>query len=105
MKGTEKQIKWAEDIQRKVIETIDLMFEMVRDDPRSQTEAAQKAQAKVARARQAVAECESAHDLIEVYGSVKTSAPAKDNIGPVSAAIRNRFGIDRTPAQKKLIGE
>lgn len=106
MKGTEKQISWAEDIKTAVVNTIDTMLETVRNDPRSNNEKAKAAQAKFQRAREAVAACENAHDLIEVYQGVGTNRSERDNMMAVSSRIANKLKVRyETPAQQALIGE
>lgn len=107
MKGSEKQIKWAEDIKTAVITTIDNLLAAAANDPRCNTEDAKDARAKMLRARDAVAACEDAHDLIEVYGSLVSARNSdKDNARGVIAKIRNRFMVQYdTPAQQALIGE
>ena len=106
MKGTEKQIAWAEDIKAAVINTIDTMLEMASGDPRSNTEAAKAAQAKFRRARDMVASCENAHDLIEVYKGVSAKNSFQQNAKAVSSIITNRFKTQyETTTQQALIGE
>ena len=106
MKGTEKQIAWAEDIQKTVIEIIEKMQAMVANDPHANTEAAKAARAKVARALEAVKACDNAHDLIEVYRGVSSKNTERQNVGMVGAAIMNKTHVQYdTPAQMALIGE
>ena len=111
MKGTEKQIAWAEDIQKTVIEIIEKMQAMVANDPRmndphANTEAAKAARVKVARALEAVKACDNAHDLIEVYRGVSSRNTERQNVGMVGAAIMNKTHVQYdTPAQMALIGE
>lgn len=107
MKGTEKQVSWAEDIKVTVINTIDAMLAATANDPRANTDAAKAARAKFQRARNAVEACEIAADLIEVYGgSVSSRNAGQANMKAVSAAIANRFKTQYgTAAQRALIGE
>lgn len=106
MNGTEKQITWAKDIQNAVITAIDTMFEMVKNDPRANTDKARAGQQKFIRAREAVAACDKASDLIEVYRDVSSRNAVEANMRTVSAIIRNRFRVQYgTAAQQALIGE
>ena len=106
MKGTEKQIKWAEDIQNIVVTIIDNMLAATANDPRANTDAAKAARAKFRRARDAVATCDDAHDLIEVYEGVSSRRSERDNMMAVTAKISNRFKVEYgTAAQRALIGE
>ena len=107
MKGTEKQITWAEYIKTVVVDTIDTMLAATANDPRANTDAAKAARAKFQRARDAVAACEIAHDLIEVYGgTVSNRNSAQANMKGVVAAIANRFKLQYgSDAQQALIGE
>lgn len=107
MKGTEKQVTWAEDIKVTVINTIDAMLAATANDPRANTDAAKAVRAKFQRARDAVEACEIAADLIEVYGgSVNTRNTVQANMKAVSAIIANRFKTQfGTAAQRALIGE
>lgn len=107
MKGTEKQVSWAEDIKVTVINTIDAMLAATANDPRANSDAAKAIRAKFQRAREAVEACEIAADLIEVYGrSVSSRNADQANMKAVSAAIANRFKTQYgTASQRALIGE
>lgn len=105
MKGTEKQIKWAEDIKKVVVATLDRMLEMTANDPRANNERGRAVRAKFERARNAVAACEDAHDLIEVYQTVDTRANDASLMRMVGAAVNNKLKLDLTDSQKALIGE
>lgn len=106
MKGTEIQVKWAEDIKATTIKTIETMLAMTANDPRANTDAAKAARAKVTRALEAVRSCENAPDLIEVYNGVSSAKSERENIGLVLSAIQNRFRVQyETSAMQALIGE
>ncbi len=105
MKGTEKQIAWAEDIKRVVLTTIDNMLDATANDPRANNDKGRAVRAKFERARNAVAACESAHDLIEVYQHIDTSANEASLMRAVGMTVNNKFGRDFTDAQRALIGE
>ena len=105
MKGTEKQIKWAEDIKVTVIKTIETMLTMTANDPRAKTDAAKARVAKVTRALEAVKACDNASDLIEVYQGVSSTKTERENIGMVVAKLSNKFRIEYTKDQMALIGE
>lgn len=106
MKGTEKQIIWAEDIKATTIKTIETMLAMTANDPRANTDAAKAARAKVTRALDAVKACEDAHDLIEVYQGVSSTKTERDNLGTIIAKISNKFKTQyETKAMQALIGE
>lgn len=106
MKGSEKQIAWAEDIKATTIKTIETMLAMTANDPRANTDAAKAMRAKVNRALDAVKACENAGDLIEVYKGVGSSKSERENLAEVMAAIGNRFKTQyETKAMRALIGE
>lgn len=106
MKGTEKQIAWAEDIKTTVIKTIEAMLAMTANDPRANTDAAKAARAKVTRAMEAVKSCDNAHDLIEVYQGVSSTKPERENLGTIIAKINNKFRVQyESKAMQALIGE
>ena len=105
MKGTEKQIAWAQDIQATVIKTIETMVAMTANDPRANTDAARDRIAKVTRALEAVKACDNAHDLIEVYGDVTSRRSERENLGMVAAIISNRIHQVYDMDQAALIGE
>lgn len=106
MKGTEKQITWAEDIKAATIKTIETMLSMTANDPRANTDAAKAVRAKVTRALDAVRACEDAGDLITVYQGVSSTKTERENLMTVMAAIGNRFKTQySTKAQQALIGE
>lgn len=102
MKGTEKQIIWAKDIQTAVITTIDTMLESIKGTPAENGEMAEKFR----RARAAVQACEIAMDMIEVYKGASTAKTPKENAGVITPIIRNRFRVQYdNVAQQALIGE
>ena len=106
MKGTEKQIAWAEDIKTTTIKTIETMLAMTANDPRANTDAAKAVRAKVTRALESVKACEDAHDLIEVYQGVSSTKTERENLGTVFARISNKFKTQyETKAMQALIGE
>ena len=106
MKGSEKQIAWAEDIKATTIKTIEAMLAMTANDPRANTDAAKAVRAKVNRALDAVRACEDAGDLIEVYKGVSGSKTERENLAAVMAAIGNRFKTQySTETMRALIGE
>lgn len=106
MKGTEKQIMWAEDIKSTVISTIDTMLEMAKKDPNCNTESVKSGMAKFLKARDAMVNCENAHDIIEVYKTVSQRNSDAANMKEIARIIRNRFGLQyETTTQQALIGE
>ena len=105
MKGTEKQIVWAEDIKATVIKTIETMLAMTENDPRANTDAAKAARAKFVRALDAVKACDNAHDLIEVYQGVSSVKTERENLSIVVARINNKIHVEYEKGQTALIGE
>lgn len=91
MKGTEKQVKWAEDIQTAVISTIDSVMAMTANDPMANTEKAMEARAKFQRARDAVAACEDAGHIIAVYQTVDPRKDMQAKWKEIGRIIGNRF--------------
>lgn len=105
MKGTEKQIAWAEDLKKAVVATLDKMLEMTANDPRANNERGRAVRARFERARNAVVSCEDAHDLIEVYRTVDTRANEASLMRMVGQIVNNKLRIDYTDSQRALIGE
>ena len=97
MKGTEKQIAWAQDIQKKTVSALDWGITTFSEN------AAFVEKCKQIKA--AVENVEYAGDLIAVYRNVNDNNDEK-NLKMVSSIIRNRFGICYdNPAQYALIGK
>lgn len=97
MKGTEKQIAWAEDIQKKTVSALDWGIATFASKP-AFVEKCQQIKA-------AVESVEYAGDLIAVYRNVNDSSDEK-NMKMISAIVGNRFGICYdNPAQYALIGK
>ena len=97
MKGTEKQIAWAEDIRARVVECMDWALAQVPE--------AQKVMYQTI--KDAVATCDSAHDLIEVYGDVTRAKDNREAMMTIAVKVRDRFGFARenyTSSQLALIG-
>lgn len=70
MKGTEKQIKWAEEIKTKVTSTIDVMREYAKKTAPSE-EALADANAKLDELIDNINACENAWNIINVYKDLR----------------------------------
>lgn len=97
MKGTEKQIAWAQDIQRKAVSALNWGIATFADK--------QAFVEKCEQIKTAIETVEYAGDLIAVYRSVNGSSD-EQNMRLISAIVGNRFGISYdNPAQYALIGK
>ena len=99
MKGTEKQIKWALDIQARLISALNWGIANFPDKAAFV--------AKCEQIKSAVKSVEYAGDLIAVYSSVNGSSD-EENLKTISGIIgaAKRFGIRYdTPAQNALVGK
>lgn len=97
MKGTEKQIKWAEDIKAVMIPAMDWAVENAPEQVKHVYETI----------RTAIINAEYAGDLIEVFGDTAKYKTTQDIVRAVSAQIRDRFGVasNYTPKQRALLGK
>lgn len=101
MKGTEKQIKWAEEIKTATLEAID---KVIADGQKyAGTPKADALLNKLAEQREAVETCENAGDMIECFGCVKASDPIGARCKAFAAACR--VGSPNTPTQHKMLGK
>lgn len=82
MKGTEKQIRWAEDIQKKVIDTINWLID---NAPAEQKDACAK---KFGGWADQVKNTEYAGDIIDAFGYIRFTDDQRKNAQNVAAAIR-----------------
>lgn len=97
MKGTEKQISWALDIQRKTISALNWGIATFASKPAFVE--------KCEQIKSAVENVEYAGDLIAVYRNVNDTSDEK-NMKMIAAIVGNRFGICYdNPAQYALIGK
>ena len=97
MKGTEKQITWAEDIKAAMIPAMDWAVE----------NAPEQAKGIYQTIRTAIINADSAGDLIEVYGDTAKLKTAMEITKDVTRKVRDRFGITQsyTAAQRALLGK
>lgn len=97
MKGTEKQIKWAEDIKAAMLPAMDWAIDNAPAQIRVIYETI----------KTAIIEAEYAGDLIEVYGDTAKGKTEQEIVKRVSAQVRDRFGIAQnyTPRQRALLGK
>ena len=92
MKGTEKQIRWAEDIKLAVVETMNGMIEMAKasNDPRVTEALREKTIAIWAGRIQVVESWESASDIIDAFAEFAKCSPAH-RARNLNSAIKPRF--------------
>lgn len=97
MKGTEKQIKWAEDIKATMIPAMDWAIENAPAQVRHIYETI----------RTAIDEAECAGDLIEVFGETAKRKTIQEIVKEVSRQVRDRMGIAQnyTARQRALLGK
>ena len=97
MKGTEKQVAWAQDIQKRAISALNWGINKYPDKP-----------AFVARCEQikaAIENVEYAGDLIAVYGDVNRDTDVL-NLNLIASIVADRFNVCYdNAAQYKLIGK
>lgn len=97
MKGTEKQIAWAEDIQKKTVSALNWGIATFA----SKADFVEKCQ----QVKAAIENVEYAGDLIAVYKNVN-GCTDEANMKMIAAIVGNRFGICYdNPAQYALIGK
>lgn len=92
MKGTEKQIAWAEDIKKAVIETMNSMIEMAKasNDPRITEAFREQCIAMWAGRIEVVENWESASDIIEAFADfAKNDSANRARI--INSTIKPRF--------------
>lgn len=97
MKGTEKQIKWAEDIKAAMIPAMDWAIENAPAQVRHIYETI----------RTAIDEAEYAGDLIEVFGETAKGKTIQEIVKKVTLQARDRMGITQnyTARQRALLGK
>lgn len=97
MKGTEKQIAWAQDIQNKAVSALNWGIKTFASKPAFV--------AKCEQVKTAIENVEYAGDLIAVYENVNRCTD-EANMKMIAAIVGNRFGIVYdNPAQYALIGK
>lgn len=97
MKGTEKQIVWAEDIKAVMIPAMDWAIANAPAQTKSVFETI----------KTAIVNVEYAGDLIEVYGDTAKKKTTQDIVMRVCAQVRDRFGLanNYTDKQRALLGK
>lgn len=92
MKGTEKQIIWAEDIKKTVIETMNDMIEMAKasNDPRITEAIREQCIAMWTKRIEVVENWEIASDIIEAFADFAKSDKAA-RARTINNAIKPRF--------------
>ena len=101
MKGTEKQIAWAEEIKTATLEAIDRLIadgQQYAGNPK-----ADALLAKLSSQRDAINACEYAADIIDCFASVKPYKPVEDRCKAFIAA--SRVHLPQNKAQEKLLGK
>ena len=101
MRGTEKQIKWAEEIKAATLEAID---KIITDGQKyAGTPKADALLEKLAAQREALKTCEYAGDIIDCFQYIDASAPLEARCKAFVAACRVNY--PNTPAQKMMLGK
>ena len=97
MRGTEKQVTWALDIQGKAISALNWGILTFASKPAFVE--------KCKQIKTAIENVEYAGDLIAVYSTVNGTSD-EENLKMISAIVGNRFGINYdNPEQYALIGK
>lgn len=97
MKGTEKQVAWAQDIQKKAASALNWGIKTFAAKP--------DFVAKCEQIKTAIENVEYAGDLIAVYKDVNRDTD-ESNMKLIAAIVGNRFHISYdNPAQYALIGK
>ena len=102
MKGTEKQIKWAEEIKAATIEAIDQGIIVVRQRMAGHPKA-NVVIAQMEGQREALIACDTAWDIIDCFSGVNPADPVDKRCAAFSAACRVRVAANDT--QRKLLGK
>ena len=97
MKGTEKQIKWAEDIKDAMIPAMDWAIANAPEQIKHRYETI----------KAAIVNVEYAGDLIEVYGDTAKAKTVQEIVKDVTRKAADRFGLSQsyTDKQRALIGK
>lgn len=102
MKGSEKQIKWAEDIKAATIEAIEQGINVIQSQMAGHPQTAAVV-ANLEAQKQALIECESAADIIDCFSGIKASDPVEKRCNAFGAACRARKANNEM--QRKLLGQ
>lgn len=103
MRGTEKQIKWAEEIQKTTLETIDFMIDYSDKESRKVVPA-EKVDAlisKLTRVREALVNAPYAGDIIDCFQLVRADATMQSRVGSVMTALK--INVAESDYQHKLL--
>lgn len=97
MKGTEKQITWADDIKATMIPAMDWAI----------ANAPAQVKGIFETIKAAIVDVEYAGDLIEVYGDTAKAKTTQEIVKRVSAQVADRFGIAKNynDQQRALLGK
>ena len=97
MRGTEKQIAWAEDIKAAMIPAMDWAIANAPEQLKHIYETI----------KTAIINADYAGDLIEVFGDTAKRKTVQDIVAEVSRQARDRMGVAEsyTPAQCALLGK
>ena len=101
MKGTEKQIKWAEEIKTATLEAIDHLIiegQEYKGNPK-----ADALLSKLAGQREALETCEYAGDIIDCFRYIKATDGIKERCANFAAACK--VFAANNPTQRKLLGK
>ena len=102
MKGTEKQIKWAEEIKAATIEAIDQGIVVIRQRMAGHPKA-EAVIAKMEGQREALIACDTASDIIDCFSGVKPADPIEKRCAAFAAACNVRSANNDT--QRKMLGK
>lgn len=102
MKGTEKQIAWASEIKTATVEALEAGIEMIKVQMGSHPQASAVI-CKMEEQLKSLIECDSAADIIDCFGGVKSSDPVEKRCAAFTAACRARKANNDT--QRKLLGQ
>lgn len=101
MKGTEKQIAWAQEIKTATLEAIDKLIadgQKYKGNPK-----ADALLAKLAAQREALEACEYAGDVIDCLRNVCPTESVERRCQMFAAACKATYG--NNPTQKKILGQ
>lgn len=105
MKGTEKQIAWAEDIKAAIIEGIDFTLaalEQERNNPKYAHLVDSRID-QIRNQRAALISCDTAYDIIDCFSGVSNCRTPLDKASAFASACRVIAG--NNPTQRKLLGQ
>jgi hypothetical protein len=103
MRGSEKQLAWAEEVSANVINTLEKAIQAMKNDPQYDPQNITHIQGveSCEMAIRAIQDCEYAGDIIECFGDIHFKNDLWEDYGDIRAVYRSRTPY--TEGQRKLL--